>query len=497
MPILRPAFRPIFRPALSLLAASLLPLAASGADEVRGTWVTTTGNSAIASPANSAATMGRLKEIGLNTVYVETWKNGYTQFPSSVLERTIGVRQRPVPMPQDPSDSQAVRQAPARDLLEETLIEAHRNGLIYVAWFEYGFMAAYKDTMNDLRRQKPEWLSRDIKGNEVAPNGFVWMNPLHPEARRFLTDLVLEAVDKYDLDGIQLDDRIVWPYITMGYDDFTRTMYAQEHEGRQPPEDYRDPAWMRWRADKVDAFARQFVQELRARRPRLLISLSPAVHPWAWEHYLLDWPRWSGWSAADSTVPGGPAPRWDEFIPQAYRADYAGFAATWRAQVDAVRATGGNRQRDLVAGIRIVGDGPDSSWEQLRQSIALTRELGNGGHVLWYSRGVTDLYADQLTALYKSSGPAGHPFFGLRWRQPSIALRPLAAASSTATLRQWAVPTVPAGRYRLIGHDGARWSTLELLAPRARKVAVPARFTRLELLQERRGDVPPAPRSVK
>jgi uncharacterized lipoprotein YddW (UPF0748 family) len=46
--------------------------------EVRGTWLTTTANDAIATPARTAATMRRLREIGINTVYVEVWKNGYT-----------------------------------------------------------------------------------------------------------------------------------------------------------------------------------------------------------------------------------------------------------------------------------------------------------------------------------------------------------------------------------------------------------------------------------
>mgnify|MGYP000316900730 CR=1 FL=1 len=57
--------------------------------EVRGTWVTTTGNTAIATPEDSARTMQRLKEIGLNAVYVETWKNGYTQYPSAVLNLSL------------------------------------------------------------------------------------------------------------------------------------------------------------------------------------------------------------------------------------------------------------------------------------------------------------------------------------------------------------------------------------------------------------------------
>ncbi|MCX5690766.1 MAG: family 10 glycosylhydrolase, partial [Planctomycetota bacterium] len=215
---------------LALLATSTP--AAEPPAEIRGTWVTTTANDAIATPEKTAQTMRRLREIGLNTVYVECWKNGYTQYPSKVLERTIGVDRRPALMKQDPGDDASKSAGPGRDLLAETLREAHKNNLTYIAWFEYGFMAAHKDTDNHLRRMKKEWLSLDKNGSEVAPNGFVWMNPLHPETRKFLLDLVCEAVDKYDLDGIQLDDRIVWPYVTMGYDAYTKKIYAQEHGGK-------------------------------------------------------------------------------------------------------------------------------------------------------------------------------------------------------------------------------------------------------------------------
>ncbi|MEM7630252.1 MAG: family 10 glycosylhydrolase, partial [Planctomycetota bacterium] len=277
---------------LALLGgAAAGPASASGTQtapaEVRGTWLTTTANTHIASPTHTAETMRRLREIGLNTVYIECWKNGYTQYPSEVMQRVIGVERRPALVKQDPSDPDTPVEA--RDLLQETVIEAHRNEMLAIGWFEYGFMAAHKDTQNHLREMYPHWLSRDAEGNEIAPNGFVWMNPLHPETRRLLMDIVLEAVDRYDLDGVQLDDRIVWPYYTMGYDDFTVAWYRNEHAGAEPPADPRDPEWMRWRADKINAYSRQFVRELREARPGLIVSLSPAPYPWCFENYLLEW----------------------------------------------------------------------------------------------------------------------------------------------------------------------------------------------------------------
>lgn len=462
--------------------ASLAPQADPAA-ELRGTWITTTANRAVATPQDTRETMRRLKDIGLNTVYVEVWKNGYTQHPSEVLKRVIGVDRRPARVQQDPSDAPERVADAARDLTGEMLIEAHRHGLIAIAWFEYGFMAAHQSTMNHLRRMKPDWLSRDIDGKDVAPNGFVWMNPLHPEARRFLTDLVLETIDRYDLDGIQLDDRIVWPYVTMGYDEFTQAAYAKEHGGARPPKDPRDPAWMRWRADKVNEFAKQFVAEIRARRPGLVISLSPAVYPWSWDYYLLEWPRWAAWGD----------PRWDEFIPQAYRFSYEAFEKTWRDQVAHMKELGANRQRDLMAGIRTTGDGKDSTWEQLRDSIQLTRTLGNGGHVLWYSKGVLDTFSNELKTLY--AAPARNPHFPAQWRPGS---RPLFRDGGLAHGGEprWVLHDVPPGTHRLIGFDGVRWEFVDRAPIESRGAAnakviveIPAHYREVEILADRRDDM--------
>lgn len=416
--------------------------------EVRGVWLTTTANEHIGSPENTAHTMRRLREIGLNTVYVEAWKNGYTQYPSEVLQRVIGVERRPALIKQDPGDPD--KPVEARDLLGETVIEAHRNGLMMIGWFEYGFMAAHKDTQNHLREMYPHWLSRDKDGGEVAPNGFVWMNPLHPETRRFLLDLILEAVDRYDLDGVQLDDRIVWPYYTMGYDDFTVAWYRNEHGGKAPPADPKDPEWMRWRADKVNEYARQFVKELRDERPGLIVSLSPAPYPWCFENYLLEWPKWAAWEPGNSD-----GVWWDEFIPQCYRYNFPAFKATWDQQVGELSKAGAaDRVGDMLAGVLTTGSQPDPvPWADLSQAVEHVRATGGGGHVWWFSRGVLDEYPEEITAFYDAErrGHAVHPARPEGWRPPAIVLSSRGA--------EWIARDVPEGRYRVIGRaDGqAGW----------------------------------------
>ena len=365
--------------AFSALAAAA-PVA-QAAEEVVGTWVTTTANSLLATPESIEEGFARLKDVGVNTVYVETWKNGYTQFPSATLQAAIGVDRKPDLLPAN----NAKLTAP-RDLLAEVVAAARKHDLRVIAWFEYGFMAAHKDTDNHLRRMKAHWLTQTKDGKLVSDqNPFVWMNPMHPEAQDLLMGVVLDAVKHYDIDGVQLDDRIAWP-VTMGYDDYTVAAYKKEHDGQSPPQNERDPAWVAWRAAQVDKFAARFHQELKAAKPDLLVSISPAVYPWSLENYACDWPKWMARGLMD------------EYVPQVYRLTYDRFAEDWLRQVALAKEAG--RPETLVAGLRLNGEGPDTPWDTYRQMVDLTRTTGTGGHAHWFSRGVLEAYPQQLEAYY-------------------------------------------------------------------------------------------------
>src|SRR5436853_502289 len=76
--------------------------------------------------------------------------------------------------------------------------------------------------------QTQGWLLQDSGGNYTnTSNKFSWMNPAVPQVRTFLENIVLDAVKKYDLDGVQFDDRLAWP-IQFGYDQTTRNLYQSE-----------------------------------------------------------------------------------------------------------------------------------------------------------------------------------------------------------------------------------------------------------------------------
>lgn len=407
------------------------PIHAAPLPEVRGTWLTTTANDAISSPAKTAETMKKLREIGLNTVYVECWKNGFTEFPSKTMKELVGVEMR---INNTPPELQ-------RDLLGEAVIEAHRNGMLCVAWFEYGFMAAWKDSEHEFRKLAREkgWLTTTRDGREVGDvNSFVWLNPFHPEVQQFLINIVKDAVYKYDLDGVQLDDRIALP-VDLGYDPYTVALYKRE-TGKEPPEDFRDPDWMKWRADKISIFSLEFVSQLRVANPNLIISVSPAPFPWSYENYLCDWMSWTKWCYC-----GGR--RWDEYIPQCYRMNAEATKASINEQANQM----GVESDMMIAGIRIVGDGPDMSFEDVKASIEHTRVRELAGHCLWFSRGVLEVYPNELKAFYdvKKNGQAAHPFKPHNWREPPIVARQADGA--------WKATVKNANRYRVIVKSNGQW----------------------------------------
>jgi uncharacterized lipoprotein YddW (UPF0748 family) len=408
----------------------------SGAEpEVRGTWLTTTANDAISTPAKTAATMRRLREIGLNTVYIECWKEGFSEFPSSSMEKLVGV---PIKVNAAPPSLQ-------RDLLQEGIIQAHRNGLLAIAWFEYGFMAAYKTTDNPLRTmgEKQGWLLRNREGSLISKqDDFVWMNPLHPRAQEILLNVVLDAARKYDLDGIQLDDRISMP-TQMGYDSYTKDLYARDHHGDQPPADPLNPEWIRWRAGRLTDFARRFTAAVHKANPRLIVSVSPAPYPWCYQNFACNWPEWMKWT--------GPQ-RWDECVTQNYRYDLAKTKASIAEDFPAI----GNRRKDLLAGILVTGEGKNMSASDVLDSIRYERASGLGGHVLWFSRGVLDLYPQELTAFYDVShlGQASNPQRPADWRPLPIVATPQSAHS-------WKFTVDTPGRYTLIAKKGDNWFELE------------------------------------
>lgn len=378
--------------AVLAVAGGYGPKAAAAAPELRGTWLTTTASDDL-SAGNVAPTMATIRGVGLNTVYVEAWKNGYTNFNSPTLSALTGTTSL------NPSLA-------GRNLLSETRSAAAANGLVHGAWFEYGLAAGFGTPNNPLaiKARDNGWLLKDSAGNYTnSSNGYSWMNPLVPQVRNLIKGIAVEAVQQFDLQVIQFDDRLAWP-VQFGYDDVTRATYLQE-TGRALPVSPTDTQFVAWRQQKMQAFATELHDAIRAAKPDVVISLAPAVINFSSANLNA---KWSDWVAAGL---------YDEVVPQVYRTTITSFNADWPAQVTAM----GQRTDELAGGLRILGTGSATPWNDLRQMIDRTRQDATG-HSLWYSEGVTRTgtagYRTELTAYYAAAtdGQAANPLFqSIRW----------------------------------------------------------------------------------
>jgi len=270
------------------------------AKPLRGVWLTLNDMGTLRDQTKLEAAVGELGRLGFTTIYPVVWNGGYAYYASTVTQ------QRKI-------QDFTVRGLQGQDPLAELIGLARARGMQVVPWFEFGFMAP---PSSELALRHPQWLTQKRDGGTTsmsAAGEVVWLNPFRPEVQQLLTDLVLEVVTLYDVDGVQFDDHFSLPH-AFGYDAYTRALYLRE-TGRNVPANPEDPGWVRWRAEKLTGFLRRLRTALKARRPTLFLSLSPNYADFAYKLQLQDWRTW---------VKAGLV---DEVVVQLYRPDLASFTA--------------------------------------------------------------------------------------------------------------------------------------------------------------------------
>ena len=248
--------------------------------EIRGVWITNVDSAVLFNTAALKEAVQQLAQLHFNTLYPAVWNWGYTTYPSAIAKQAIGAAVDPRPIGLD-----------GRDALAELVQQAHQKGLAVLPWFEFGFMAP-EDSALAIRH--PDWLTQQQDGTQVWQEGLyprVWLNPFKPEVQQFIQTLILELVSNYNIDGIQLDDHFGLPS-QFGYDAYTVQLYQREHQGKTPPNNPQDSAWVRWRADKITAFTTQVFRAIKARKHDVLLALSPNNYDFSYNHSLQDWQTW-------------------------------------------------------------------------------------------------------------------------------------------------------------------------------------------------------------
>lgn len=327
---------------------------------IRGVWITTTASTALDNRNNIKTTVENCKRAGINHIFMVVYNNARTMYPSQIMQSLIGV---PI-----------LEKFNGRDPLQEMIEEAQAVGIKVHAWFEYGFASSYSANGGPIVAAKPHWAARDAGGGLTIKNGFDWLNAFHPEVQQFMIDLFKEVVTKYNIDGVQGDDRLPALPTTAGYDNYTLSLYRAEHNGADPPGNITDAAWLQWRARKLNAFCKRLRNEMKALKPGIIYTMSPSPYPWGLNEYLQDWPTWvdSGWV--------------DAVIPQCYRYDISAYNSTIAQQKSFHR----NPNVPLYPGVLIRSGTYTATDGFLSQMIQSNRNNGFKGEVYFFYEGVKD-----------------------------------------------------------------------------------------------------------
>ena len=160
--------------------------------EIRAVWLTTIGG--IDWPHSYREkeqkdellkTLDRLKQAGINTVFLQTRVRGTTIYPSALESWDGCISGHP-------------GRAPHYDPLRFAIDECHKRGMQLHAWVVTIPVGKWKNLgCATLRKKNPTLLTK------IGDDGY--MNPEKPETATYLARICREIVSEYDVDGIHLD----------------------------------------------------------------------------------------------------------------------------------------------------------------------------------------------------------------------------------------------------------------------------------------------------
>lgn len=246
---------------------------------VRGVWVTNVGSPALSSPQNIDAMVNDVVAAGMNVVFIDVFNKNQTLHPSNILKQNV------------PPNTQTQIFGPGWDPLQVVIDKAHAKNIKVIPWFEYGFISHYAGIAHPILDAHPDWVAIDYNNAPAVRNSFTWLNGFDPQVQQFMIDLIMEVVNKYDVDGIQCDDHLPSMPVNSGYDANTAALYKTE-TGKNAPFDNVDPGWVQWRADKLTIVAEKIYRAVKAAKPHCAVSFAPGPLGWSLQNNLADWETW-------------------------------------------------------------------------------------------------------------------------------------------------------------------------------------------------------------
>jgi uncharacterized lipoprotein YddW (UPF0748 family) len=251
------------------------------------------------------------------------------------------------------------------DKVQEISRFAQANNIEVCAWFEYGFMTPTNSTTI---KKNPEVLLKNKEGSIYDSKEHSWLNPNHPLVQDITTAKVNTFLSRYpNINCIQFDDHLGYNS-EMGYDNLTANLYKLEKKVKEPPQNFNDADWVKWRADKVTNSVTKITSNIRKINSKVKISISPNPIRFSYKNYLQDITKWTQIGIAD------------ELVFQVYRNNQKSFTN------DLIDPSIKSLQSKVpvVIGLSSVINGKMLTGLEIQQQVETVKKLGYNGISLFH-----------------------------------------------------------------------------------------------------------------
>ena len=271
--------------------------------EFKGVWIRPTELSA----EEISKTLDRIKFYGIENVFLETYYQGKTIFPSKTMAKYGIQKQRSEYNDFDP--------------LKIWVSEAHKKGLKLHIWFETFYAGNENPASNpqNILSVYPEWGNKtrarydsETPVSSLSEHNGYFLDPANPDVQAFLIELLEEIITTYNPDGINLD-YIRYPQCvganaemsSWGYTEYARNEFMKA-SGLDPidikPGNIIWDNWSKYRQDRVTSF----VFKSKQLTSKYNVTLTAVIFPDRRKSLatkMQDWKTWTTYNYVDGFTP--------------------------------------------------------------------------------------------------------------------------------------------------------------------------------------------------
>jgi uncharacterized lipoprotein YddW (UPF0748 family) len=225
--------------------------------EFRGAWIATYASidwpNRFQTPDQQRATLISILDhhqaTGINAVFLQVRSQCDAMYPSTIEPWSFYL-----------TNQQGKAPSPLWDPLQFAIDECHKRGMELHAWinpYRAVANAAQLPTFasTHVAKQHPEWL--------IATSTLRTLNPGLPQVRDYITSVITDIVERYDVDGIHFDDYF-----------YPNASFNDDAAFNADPRGFTNRA--DWRRDNVNLLIRRINETIHGLKPWVKFGVSPS-----------------------------------------------------------------------------------------------------------------------------------------------------------------------------------------------------------------------------